>query len=83
MPLIFLPLEYALENLRGTNMKKLKEWLLKRLIREQVKQGPNHERNIREMYRTIRLACQDEFYEDNQLSLDLYLRDRFEDAIKS
>lgn len=59
---------------------KLKQWLLRKLISDQIRQGYHHEENIRELYRTIWTACQDEFCEDSRDSLEVYLRERFDEG---
>ena len=61
-------------------MNKLERWLLTRLIRKQIAQGPLHPQNIEGIYRVVREACSAEFNEDSNASLNGYLQERFEAA---
>lgn len=59
-------------------MTKLKEWFLKRIIEKQVIQGYDHDKKIINLYRMIYNACREEFYEDNTVTLNLFLTECFE-----
>jgi hypothetical protein len=61
-------------------MKRLKAWLLRRLIRDRIIFGTLHERDIEHIYHTVWMACRDEFSEDSVSSLRAYLEDRFDRA---
>jgi len=47
-----------------------------------VKQGFDHEDKIIELYRMIRKAAQNEFVEDNDVILDSFLKECFNNSIK-
>lgn len=57
--------------------RRLKKWLLAWLIRDQVLRC-----QVAVLYRTIYTTCQEEFYEDNQPTLNAYLTERFDAALK-
>jgi hypothetical protein len=63
-------------------MNWLESWLLKRIIRKQVIQGTDHHVRITNLYRMIRLACEDEFTEDNTPTLNAFLKDCFDESLK-
>jgi len=50
-------------------MNWLERWLLKRLVRRLVLQGPSHQGYIIEYYKTIIDAARLEFSEDNEPTL--------------
>jgi hypothetical protein len=54
---------------------------LKKIIRATVSQG-NHKNRITQLYRDVRSAAMAEFTEDNQLTLDSFLRECFEASMK-
>jgi hypothetical protein len=64
-------------------MTRLKKWLLRRLIWGQIQQGPRHGQEITDLYRTIFEASRHEFNEDNPATLQAYLTERFDAALKS
>lgn len=64
------------------NISKLHHWLLKKLIRDNIRQGPHHHNNIEEMLRLVVTSSQEEFTEDNDATQYAFLRGRFEDAIE-
>lgn len=61
-------------------MNWFERWFLKAIIAKQVRQGYSHSANITELYSLIRDACLTEFYEDNVVTVDTYLQDRFKAA---
>lgn len=56
-------------------------WIFKRILRQQVRQGP-HKENITELYRYIREAAEKEFYEDNLVTLNSSLTEYFENSLR-
>lgn len=54
--------------------------LLLALCRRLVIQGPTHKTNIVEYYRVMREAARDEFREDNDVTLDAFLRECYDEA---
>jgi len=61
-------------------LDKIELWFFKRHVKNCVTQGFNHHRKIRGMYRIIYEAAQDEFYEDNKVTLDAFLTELHKDA---
>jgi len=59
-------------------MTKFEQWFIKRVIAREVIQGHNHCINIENLYEMIRVACEKEFNEDNAMTMDEFLRERFE-----
>jgi hypothetical protein len=58
-------------------MTKFETWLLKRLLKREVRQG-NHIARIQNLYSLIRDAVCNEFTEDNIPTTDAFLRELFE-----
>jgi hypothetical protein len=65
----------------GHTISKVQHWLLKKLIRDNVRQGPHHNENITEMLRLVVESCRDEFYEDNDATQRYFIQERFDAAI--
>lgn len=63
-------------------MTKFERWFLRRIIKKQVRQGPYHIENIKDLYREIRVACEQEFYEDNLATQNSYLTEWFEASLR-
>ena len=59
-------------------MTKFEKWFIKRVIRKEVKQSAVHALNIRSLYSMIREACNSEFTEDNDPTLNSFLKEQFE-----
>lgn len=59
-------------------MKKLHEWLLKRIFKWAVIQGQEHKKNIERIYKLLREAVDKEFTEDNGPTLDAFMLECFE-----
>lgn len=57
---------------------RLIKHIIKEYVAKQVRQGPFHAKNITKMYQVIRDACEKEFTEDNDPTLDGFLLERFE-----
>jgi hypothetical protein len=63
-------------------MNRFERWFMKRIIRREVRQGFDHQERITAMYRMIRVACENEFYEDNVTSQNAYLTEWFEKSLR-
>ena len=63
--------------------ERIKYWLLKRIIKKEVKQSHWHYLKIIHLFEMIHDACENEFTEDNKLILDDFLQKCFEQSLKS
>jgi hypothetical protein len=63
-------------------MTKIQRWFLRRLLRQEVVQGPDHARRISELYGLIREAAENEFTEDNAPTMDAFLSECFQTTQK-
>ena len=63
-------------------MNKVEEWFMKRIIKREVRQG-DHQKKIINLYREIRVACEQEFYEDNVVTMNSYLTEWFEKSLRN
>lgn len=63
-------------------MNKFERWFLNRVFRTQVRQGFDHQERITELYRMIRVAAEQEFYEDNLVTQNSYLTEWFEKSLR-
>ena len=61
-------------------LTKFQQWVLERIARNLVVQGPEHQQNIVQMYRIIYNAAKDQFTEDNKPTLDEFLQECFDEA---
>lgn len=61
-------------------MTRFDHWLLRKIVRRNVRQGTSHLSNITEIYGIVREACADEFVEDNEATRNAMLLERFEAA---
>ena len=61
-------------------MNKIQKWILKKICKKIVKQGPDHKDNIIEYYRIMNDASKREFFEDNDPTLQGFLRECHETA---
>jgi len=52
-------------------------WILGKIFRKIVTQGPDHMDNIRDVYSLLRESAEEEFYEDNAPTLDSFMFDCF------
>lgn len=60
------------------SLSKFERWFLTRIMRKMVQQGPNHYDNHVLFYRMLRGVHRAEFYEDNEVTADEFLRECFE-----
>jgi hypothetical protein len=67
---------------KGGSMNRFERWFMKRIIRREVRQGYDHQERITEMYRMIRVACENEFTEDNLITQNVYLREWHENSLR-
>lgn len=61
-------------------MTNLQRWLLKKVFRSLVQQGPHHTDNIREVQELLTDAAGAEFYEDNIRTLHNFMLEQFTDG---
>lgn len=59
-------------------MTGFQRWFLRKVFAQQVMQGYDHDKRIQELYAMIRDACSKEFREDNQQTLNIFLKEQFE-----
>lgn len=60
---------------------KFQKWILCKIFRDIVTQGPHHESNIVEVYKLLREEADREFYEDNFPTRYGFLTDCFEKSL--
>lgn len=72
---------WVYDRLEGEMMSKLHTWLLTYITKRAVIQGPDHCCNIVKLYIIIAAAVKDEFYEDNQPTLEAFLKSCYEISI--
>jgi len=63
-------------------MNKFEEWMMKRIIKREVRQGFDHPKKIVDLYKMIRVACENEFYEDNTVTMNSNLGEWFENSLR-
>lgn len=63
-------------------MNKFEEWFLRRVIRKEVRQGYDHAQKITNLYTMIRVAAEQEFTEDNVVTMNSYLTEWFEKSLR-
>lgn len=63
-------------------MNKFEEWFLRRVIRKEVTQGYDHAQKITNLYTMIRVAAEQEFTEDNVVTMNSYLTEWFEKSLR-
>jgi len=63
-------------------MNIFERWFLRRIIRRECRQGYDHQEKITNLYREIRVACEQEFYEDNLTTQNSYLTEWFEKSLR-
>ena len=61
-------------------MTRFQKWMLKRIARVLVFQGPEHQVRITAYYEIMHRAARREFREDNRVTLDDFLRECHTDA---
>ena len=64
-------------------MNKFEKWIMNRIIQREVRQGPAHRQNIIDLYKMIRIACEQEFYEDNTVTMNSNLTEWFEKSLRN
>ena len=63
-------------------MNKFEEWIMKRIIKREVRQDFDHPQKIVNLYKMIRVACEHEFYEDNTVTLNSTMTEWFEKSLR-
>ena len=63
-------------------MNKFEVWMMKRIIKREVRQGFDHPKKIVDLYKMIRVACENEFYEDNTVTMNSNLGQWFENSLR-
>ena len=61
-------------------MNRFERWFLKRIIARQVVQG-DHFKRIEDLYSMIAVACREEFYEDNNVTVGEFCNERFQKSL--
>lgn len=61
-------------------MTHFQKWVLRRISRDLVIQGPRHQTRITEYYEIMHRAARKEFFEDNRPTLDDFLCECHTDA---
>lgn len=61
-------------------MNPIVEYILKRICKRLVRQGPDHKANIIQYYLFLKEAVQNEFSEDNDVTLNAFLDDCYKNA---
>ncbi|BAU39981.1 hypothetical protein [Ralstonia phage RSP15] len=60
--------------------QQLQLWILRRIIRNIVSGGFDKHIQVASIYKEVRDACREEFYEDNQPTIDGFTKDCFKIA---
>ena len=60
----------------------LKFWILKRILRNVVRQNYDHKEKITALYGCIVVSARNEFKEDNKETMDNFLHECFEDSME-
>lgn len=63
-------------------MNKFEEWMMKRIIKREVRQDYDHDTKITNLYTMIREACENEFNEDNVPTLNYSLTEWFGNSLR-
>ena len=64
-------------------MNKFEEWFMNRIIRREVCQDYDHNKKITNLYTMIREACENEFTEDNTVTMNSNLTEWFEKSLRN
>jgi len=67
-------------NMINILLDKFDHWTFKRIVERAIVQGPSHANNIQKMYQIIHNVARNEFTEDNNFTLDGFLRELFENT---
>lgn len=62
-------------------MSIFEKWIVRRIFKQQVAQGYDHNKRITKLYIMIREAVEKEFDEDNKPTRDAYLTELFEKSL--
>jgi hypothetical protein len=73
--------DFSVKNVGGA-MKRFDKWLIKRIVRKNIRQNYYHDFEITEIYDSIFESCRSEFREKNT-DLKIYLKQRFEESLRS
>lgn len=63
-------------------MNKFEEWMMKRIIKREIRQDYDHPKKITNLYTMLREACENEFTEDNTVTMNSNLREWFEKSLR-
>jgi len=63
-------------------MNWLERFFVRRYFKRMVLQGYSHDQRITELYKAIRVASEEEFYEDNVPTLDGFLTECFHRSLQ-
>jgi hypothetical protein len=63
-------------------MNKFTRYILKKICKKLVIQSHAHAQNIAEYFEIMRDACRNEFIEDNEITLDVFLQECFDNSKK-
>ena len=63
-------------------MNRFERWFLRRIIKREVRQSYDHNIRITDLYKEIRIACENEFTEDNVATMNHALREWFELSLR-
>lgn len=56
--------------------------MMKQIIKREIRQGWDHQQNIINLYKMINDACENEFYEDNTVTMNINLTEWFEKSLR-
>ena len=59
-------------------MTRFETWFIKKVLQREVVQSHRHAGNIRNFYKMIGDACENEFIEDNTSTLNAFLKEQFD-----
>lgn len=65
-----------------SDLSKFEIWMLKRIFKRAVKQSYYHGDNIGMIFKFLRKAVDNQFVEDNIITLDVYMREKFDGSQK-
>lgn len=63
-------------------MTKFEKWLINQILKKEIRQSSVHAKNISNLYSMIREACENEFTEDNIVTLNSFLEERFKVSLR-
>ena len=62
--------------------KRFKRWILKKIFKDAVVQGPHHQENIIEIYSLLHDEFRKEFTEDSRITRQCFLLEQFDKSFK-